>query len=157
MADSFGFNTGIKMGEFGFVQAVGTPTPPPVTPQPQYLVAQLYIYNEQDVETFTESINTLNFAHIQSVENIIDGGGVKRTRITFNQNFYSNLNNVYLEGRFRRWQNSDLNNSIPSFTLSASGYNTIDLTAISYDGSSSWAGYAGQFSIFTLTVIVFEP
>ena len=145
ISNTFGFNMGVKMGDFGIVESNTPPVPP--LPQPKYItlwvravdVPEPTVEYETVVNTSTGVIN-----HVDSLSNIYYS-------VSFDTPYCTNVNNVYIEAYFEKTWFYATDESVPVFSAKAQGDSTIIITAVNYDNTKVLVdGY------ITLQVTIFE-
>jgi hypothetical protein len=139
ISNTFGFNMGAKMGDFGFFEANGTT--PPVDVQPKYIVLKVRLYNNNFELGFIQSQINTTTAIINSAQ--IDGTAPNLSyRIGFDNNFATTSDNVYVESYFNYEWNDSATNTIPLFQIFIGGLNEIIITPVDYDQTKNGAtGY----------------
>lgn len=140
MYNDFGFNMGVKLGNFGFIE--------PNSVEPKYITLQINMENSYSLLTYTNTINTPAIG-INYIEN--DFLDTDTTVIKFDNPICIDMANVFLQGRFVDWQEYDNTNGTPTYEVNLVSNDEIHIKAICYDKTVLLA--TGQF---LLTVIVFE-
>lgn len=148
ISNTFGFNMGAKMGDFGFFEANGTT--PPVDVEPKYIILQVQL-EENDFNTgFVQSQINTTTANISDAQ-LVGTAPNLSYRIGFDNDFAINSNNVYVESYLNyQWLDSSTFTS-PLFQININGLNEIIITAVDYNQTQN-----GVTGFLNIALTIFE-
>lgn len=148
ISNTFGFNMGAKMGDFGFFEANGTT--PPVDVEPKYIILQVQLEENNFELGFIQSQINTTTANISDAQ-LVGTAPNLSYRIGFDNNFATTSDNVYVESYLNyQWFDSSTNTS-PLFQINISGLNEIIITAVDYNQTQN-----GVTGFLNIALTIFE-